>query len=196
MYARNRRTGSEITGTHERLEARADTIRDKFKRSTEGGIKGEHDGYTHVFWNSQETLTKQGETVYLDDEGEEVPESEIELVNDLSEPLTPVPATAGSPDVPALDKPGRTTDLNETAELYEVVHPDTGSGHGRYTELSKARDAGRPTDLIARTVYRTTSETTYVPNCASTRILPPEHKNPDRERSQTGVETTMMTREF
>ena len=41
--------------------------------------------------------------------------------------------------------------------------------------------------LVARKHLQITTTTdALVAACASTRILPPEHKNPDRERSQTG----------
>ena len=160
MYARNPRTGSEIHGTLERLDARSDTITDSFRRIPTG-ITYEYEGYTYVFWETQETGTRQGETVFLDGEGEQVMESEVELVHELDEPLKPQPPPVAGKDRPDLNEVGRETNFTDTATLYEVVHPD-GSGHGRYATQEEAEKHARPTDHIAEAAYGLSDDVHYV----------------------------------
>ena len=71
---------------------------------------------------------------------------------------------------------------------------------GKHHERNSENQPGPPSQTLrvdyhlvarARLVARkhlqiTTTTDALVAACASTRILPPEHKNPDRERSQTG----------
>ena len=160
MYARNRRTGSEIRGTLEKLDARSDTIANSFERSPTG-ITHEYKGNTCVFWDSQETMTRQGETVFLDSDGGAVVESEVEVVHELDEPLKPEPPTVAAKDRPDLDEVERETNFTDTVTVYEVVHPD-GSGHGRYNTQEEAEKHARPADHIAEAVYGLSNDVHYV----------------------------------
>ena len=159
MIARNRRTGSPIAGTFEALQGRADTAHKSFQRDADGNIQFEHEGTTKVFWDAQETARQQDEIVFLDEDGEGVVESEVELVNDLKAPLTPL-VTTSADDWPDLRETGRQTRFYESVTLYEVVHAD-GSGHGLHATQDEAAKAARPSDRIAATVYKRTDEVTY-----------------------------------
>ena len=156
MHARNRRTGSPIVGTLERLTGRADSVKDKFQATADGPTH-EYDGYTKVFWDDQRTVTRQGETAYLDEDGTEVVGDEVELVQDLQAPLTPVPERPPAAD---LEEEGRETNFTDRATLYEVVRPD-GSGHGLYTTVEAAHEQARPCDRIAEAVYTRTDQIGY-----------------------------------
>ena len=80
MHARNRKTGARIVATLERISGRAGLTADGFGRDASGGITHEHDGSgTEPDWESAETAERDGEALYLDAEGNEVPESGIEL---------------------------------------------------------------------------------------------------------------------
>lgn len=57
--------GSPIVGTYEVVYARADAT------DYEADGTPNHDGYTEVFWDTQKTVTRGGEIVYLDEDGEE-----------------------------------------------------------------------------------------------------------------------------
>lgn len=79
MHARNRRTGAPITGTLQRLYARAKLLEDGFGRAEDGRITHEHEGGTDFFYDTSETVRTDGERTYVDDDGEQVAESDVEL---------------------------------------------------------------------------------------------------------------------
>ena len=79
MHARNRRTGSPIVGTLERLDARCGLVADGFGRGEDGRITHEHEGGTEFFYDTSEQVRVGDERMYLDEDGEQVVESDIEL---------------------------------------------------------------------------------------------------------------------
>ncbi len=81
MQARNQRTGAAFTGTLERIYGEARLIDDAFTRTGDGRITHQHEGGTKMFWDSSEqvTATANGERIYLDENGDHVRESNIEL---------------------------------------------------------------------------------------------------------------------
>lgn len=81
MRAVNRKTRSPIVGTAERIYGTARLVVDSFARDEAGELSFDHNGQTDVDWNSQETLDREGWIVFVDDDGEEVPENEIELID-------------------------------------------------------------------------------------------------------------------
>lgn len=91
MQARNRRTGAAITGTLERLYGKCELIADAFERNDDGRITHENEGGTKMLWDSSEQVVDDGERIYLDENDEEVAESDIELhdANGTPEPRTP-----------------------------------------------------------------------------------------------------------
>ena len=163
MYARNRRTGSPIVGTLETLQASARTLEAGFNRDKAGAIEFNHEGYTDVYWNSQQTLTRQGETVFVDEAGDEVVESEIELSDEEATPFAKPGEAALAGARPALDTPGRETSLTEQITLHEVVHPD-GNGHGAYPSYQAASEDARPCDRIAKVHYVRSGAAAYTEN--------------------------------
>ena len=79
MHARNRRTGAPITGTLQRLYARARLLEDGFGRGDDGRITHEDEGGTEFFYDTSETVRTDGERTYLDENGDHVVESDIVL---------------------------------------------------------------------------------------------------------------------
>ncbi len=99
MHARNRRTGSPIVGTLERLDARCGLVADGFGRGKDGRITHEHEGGTDFFYDTSEQVRVGDERMYLDEDGEQVAESDIELhdPDDAPEPARPPrPRRAGN----------------------------------------------------------------------------------------------------
>lgn len=60
--------GYEILGTREVLEGRAKV---DFFRVDGGELEWEHTGYTEIFWEGAETMTKDGSTCFLCRNGDE-----------------------------------------------------------------------------------------------------------------------------
>jgi hypothetical protein len=85
MKAVNRKTGLEIDGTLETLSGRAEILNDSYQREADGSIEFEWGGETEVFWDEQRTVTRGGKRIFLDTEGNECTEDEIDLVVDLTE---------------------------------------------------------------------------------------------------------------
>lgn len=72
--------GNPILGTYERCPARANTVEDSFERQLDGSLTYEHTGYTEMFYDGQETVSGPNrEVIFLDEEGNEWPESKLEL---------------------------------------------------------------------------------------------------------------------
>ena len=79
MEAINKRTGAEIRGTLELLQGRAEI--EHFRRGPDGKLEYEHEGGTVIFYDASETKTDDnGSVVFLDDDGEEVLETDVILV--------------------------------------------------------------------------------------------------------------------
>ena len=95
MHARNRRSGAAITGTLETIQGRCKLIPDSFERSEDNRITHEHQGGTEMFWDSSKQVVTDGQPIYLDENGEEVPASDIELHDGAAtpEPARPEEAT-------------------------------------------------------------------------------------------------------
>ena len=85
MYAVNKRTGSRIRGTYERLHGVAEGAEDSFRRNSDGNIEFDYEGGTEVFWDDSTIVQRDGKIVYLDDQGTEVTQDDIVLVEQLPE---------------------------------------------------------------------------------------------------------------
>jgi hypothetical protein len=80
-------TGSGILGTLEIIQGRCDTFRDGFSRAADGTLEYDHSGNgTEMFWDGAETASKDGESLFLDEDGEEWKESELILTEDDEPP--------------------------------------------------------------------------------------------------------------
>lgn len=64
--------GHNIDGTLERLSGVAQ-IAGHVKRDQHGLLRFEYGGYTEIDWNSQQTVTRDGGTVFVCDNGDEWP---------------------------------------------------------------------------------------------------------------------------
>jgi hypothetical protein len=71
--------GKLITGTLERMSGRANIVADSVRKG-DGGIEFDYDGSTDIFWDEQHTVTREGELVFLDEDGNDYLESELRLV--------------------------------------------------------------------------------------------------------------------
>lgn len=80
MHARNLKTGKPIVATVERIYGHAGIAENSFQREADGSINVEHDDGTKMFWDTTVTETENGEKLYVDDDGNIVRESGIELV--------------------------------------------------------------------------------------------------------------------
>ena len=89
MYARNPKTGAAITGTLEQVDGRATTIYDSFQREESGKLAFEHGSETQMYWDGQETQTRDGQVIFIDDDGEEVLENDVELTTKEEPRKTP-----------------------------------------------------------------------------------------------------------
>ena len=75
-YAPN---GLEILGTYEMCPCRAEIAGDSWRKDAEGKIEFDWAGDTEMFYDGQEAVQHEGETVYLDVEGNEWRESQLIL---------------------------------------------------------------------------------------------------------------------
>ena len=73
----NRATGSRIRGTLETLSGVA--LAERWGRTKDGLLSFEWAGETDVWWDEQKTVRIDGERVFVDEDGEEVLEHEVEL---------------------------------------------------------------------------------------------------------------------
>lgn len=69
---------TRIIGTLEKLVGRGEIT--CFNKLDDGKIDIVWDGYTEVFWDSQETVQRKGQRIFLDREGNEYPEDKCRLV--------------------------------------------------------------------------------------------------------------------
>ena len=51
-------------------------------RQADGTLDLDYDGYTEIYWDSQHTVHRGGQRVFIDAEGEELLESEVELIDE------------------------------------------------------------------------------------------------------------------
>jgi hypothetical protein len=72
--------GKLIAGTLERMCGRAKIVPGSAKQNEAGGIEFDYDGSTDIFWDEQHTVTREGELVFLDEDGNDYLESELRLV--------------------------------------------------------------------------------------------------------------------
>ena len=83
MYAIDRSTRKEIIGTLETLSGRSEIDTDSFTRDKNGvTLKYQHGGYTEIFWDECRTVTEGGHTVFLTQDGDQVLECNIDLVDE------------------------------------------------------------------------------------------------------------------
>jgi len=71
--------GTQITGTLERLSGRANIVPGSARRDSIGGLEFDYEGLTEIFWSDQCSVTRDGEPVFLDEDGNEYLESELRL---------------------------------------------------------------------------------------------------------------------
>ena len=88
MQAKNPRTGALITGELVMLRGEAGINDDSFRRTADGSIEFDPGDYTKIDWDSSDGRTK-GDRVYIDEDGEHVPEADIVLFQEKT-PETPV----------------------------------------------------------------------------------------------------------
>ena len=80
MDAINKRTGSPIVGTFERLTGKSPVSFDG-RKDEDGRPAWEHLGGTDIFWDDARTeTTDDGQAVFLDENGHEVPHDQVEVV--------------------------------------------------------------------------------------------------------------------
>lgn len=76
------RNGSDIIGRYETCPCRAEILPGSFERSASGKIAFEWLGGTEMFYDAQEPIKKDGQSVFLDENGDEWTEDQITLVDD------------------------------------------------------------------------------------------------------------------
>jgi len=80
MFARNKRTGALITGTLEVINGRWGIERDSFCKEPAGKLVFDDDGGgIHVLWDSARTARDDHGRIFLDEDGEQVAEADVEL---------------------------------------------------------------------------------------------------------------------
>ena len=92
--------GTRIIGTLERLSGRAEIVLDSIRANPQGGFTFEYEGTTEVFWDGQETEVRDGERVFLDEEGNEFTENTLRLVPEDSIAEAPGSPPTQSPAAP------------------------------------------------------------------------------------------------
>jgi hypothetical protein len=75
-------TGHQIIGTLDVVTCRAEIVADSFHKDDAGNIDFEWEGETTVFWDDQKTVQRNGDPVYLDEEGGEWVEDQLVLRDD------------------------------------------------------------------------------------------------------------------
>jgi hypothetical protein len=79
-------TGSPILGSYEMCPARAEILPNSFERDpATGELTYDHAGGSEMFWDAMETVTRNGKVVFLDEDGEEWTEDQIELREEKEE---------------------------------------------------------------------------------------------------------------
>ena len=86
MYARNKHNGSPIVATLEVVHGRCGIANDSFTKGPDGSLQFEDDGGgTNLCWDSAETVTDDHGRIFLDRDGEQVAEADVELVTPARE---------------------------------------------------------------------------------------------------------------
>jgi len=75
-------TGVAILGTLETLSGRAEIADTEITRNPDGTFEFEYQGSTEVFWDDQRTVVRNGQRIFLDENGAEWPEDQLELVEE------------------------------------------------------------------------------------------------------------------
>lgn len=92
-------TGKKIVATHDRLYGQAEIVEDTFVFKEGRIVDFENEGTTHVDWNGQQTVRNgAGERIFVDEDGNEVAES------DIVEEGKPIPESDGAPSNPIDDE--------------------------------------------------------------------------------------------
>lgn len=74
--------GTEITGTYEKVFGEALIANFDVTRNADGTFDFAYAGGTEINWNSQVTVTRQGQRVFVDEDGGEWLENELVLRED------------------------------------------------------------------------------------------------------------------
>ena len=94
MNARNKNTGSRITGIYQTVYAQAGIDPGTFSRRADGTLTHEPGGGSEAYWETADTVMANDEAVYMDERGEQVVASDIELYDDdKTEAAPPTRAT-------------------------------------------------------------------------------------------------------
>lgn len=75
-------TGSQILGTLERLSGRAEIIADSYRGDPKTGVDFDWEGGTEIFYDDQETVTRDGQRVFLDEAGDSWAEDQLALADE------------------------------------------------------------------------------------------------------------------
>ena len=80
MYARNKHNGSPIVATLEVIHRRCGIANDSFTKGPDSSLRFENDGGgTNLCWDSAKTATDDHGRIFLDRDGEQVAEADVEL---------------------------------------------------------------------------------------------------------------------
>jgi hypothetical protein len=71
--------GTRIVATLERLSGRAMLEPGSARRKQEGGLEFDYEGTTEILGDEQKTIVRNGQRIFLDEEGGEYPENELRL---------------------------------------------------------------------------------------------------------------------
>lgn len=81
LIARHKETKVRIIGTADKLLATAMIVAWN-GRNPDGSLDFDYEGESRIHWDAQEAVTRDDKTVYVTEDWKEVPEDEIELVED------------------------------------------------------------------------------------------------------------------
>jgi len=76
-------TGIPILGTLEKMTGCA--LVSHATRNPDGSLEFEYEGETKIYWDDQQTVTRNGQTIWLDEDGGEWPASTLVLKADCAE---------------------------------------------------------------------------------------------------------------
>lgn len=82
MYAINKNSGAKIKGTLENLQGCANTLEEGFAMDSDGNITHKYEGHTDIYWDNSLTVEQDGVAIYIDEDGSEVPATEVVLVSE------------------------------------------------------------------------------------------------------------------
>ena len=128
---------TRIIGTLERLSGRAEIVPDSFRANPQGGFTFEYEGTTEVFWDDQETEVRDGERVFLDEEGNEFTENTLRLVpEDSIAPGLPPKQSPATPRAIVIMKDGG------------IIESVLGVPPGVYAQVIDLDGEGAPLETI------------------------------------------------